>query len=131
MLGLRFTRFIQRYLDHTLQTHSIPSHSPYIHGLHSHFHRHFIILSTPSIHQKRSASLFGWLRQIRPNVYTPSPQTIAEITRLENIADAEPNNVQSHVELFDHLVRTGTKSGLSIVMNRWERMCEFVSLQLL
>ncbi|TDL27465.1 ATP-dependent peptidase [Rickenella mellea] len=56
---------------------------------------------------------------------SPSPQAVAEISALEAAADAEPRNVESQVKLLRHLVSTQTKTGYKLVMNRWERMCQF------
>ena len=58
--------------------------------------------------------------------HTPSPRTVAEISKLEAIADSDPSNVASQVHLFQELLNTRSKTGRNIVMSRWERMCEFV-----
>ncbi|KAL0946900.1 hypothetical protein HGRIS_013063 [Hohenbuehelia grisea] len=55
----------------------------------------------------------------------PSPLTVAQITRLEAEANANPENVDKQLALFQALLQTGVKAGYEVVISRWERMCEF------
>ncbi|KAI6036589.1 ATP-dependent metallopeptidase Hfl, partial [Pisolithus microcarpus] len=75
-------------------------------------------LTQPCI--RRSLSWFTWSK---PNA-TPSPDTVAEIARLEAEVNTDPNNSQAHEELFRALAATKTKAGYDLIMSRWERMCE-------
>ncbi|KIO13359.1 hypothetical protein M404DRAFT_992931 [Pisolithus tinctorius Marx 270] len=75
-------------------------------------------LTQPCI--RRSLSWFTWSKPTA----TPSPETVAEIARLEAEANTDPNNVQAHEELFRALAATKTKAGYDLIMSRWERMCE-------
>lgn len=58
---------------------------------------------------------------------TPSPTVVAQITRLEGEANANPHDVAKQLALFQALVDTKLKSSYELVISRWERMCEFVS----
>lgn len=69
---------------------------------------------------RRSLSLFPWSKPTA----TPSPDTVAEIARLEAEANTDPNNAHAHEELFRSLAATKTKAGYDLIMSRWERMCE-------
>ncbi|KAI6108981.1 ATP-dependent metallopeptidase Hfl [Pisolithus croceorrhizus] len=77
-----------------------------------------IPLTQPCI--RRSLSWFTWSK---PNA-TPSPDTVAEIARLEAEVNTDPNNSKAHEELFRALAATKTKAGYDLIMSRWERMCE-------
>lgn len=46
---------------------------------------------------------------------------------MEAEANANPQDVQRQVALFEALVGTGVKPGYDVVIARWERTCEFVS----
>ena len=72
---------------------------------------------------RRSLTLFPWSKPTA----TPSPDTVAEIARLEAEANTDPNNAHAHEELFRALAATKTKAGYDLIMSRWERMCELVS----
>ncbi|KAH7889699.1 ATP-dependent metallopeptidase Hfl [Phlebopus sp. FC_14] len=69
----------------------------------------------------RRSLFFSWTKS--PS--TPSPDTVAEIARLEAEVNANPNNVSAHLELFHAMAETKTKAGYDLIMSRWERMCEF------
>ncbi|KAL4074440.1 peptidase family M41-domain-containing protein [Scleroderma yunnanense] len=69
---------------------------------------------------RRSLSLFPWSKPTP----TPTPDTVAQIARLEAEANTDPNNVQVHEELFRALAATKTKAGYDLIMSRWERLCE-------
>ncbi|KAI6167017.1 ATP-dependent metallopeptidase Hfl [Pisolithus thermaeus] len=81
-----------------------------------------IPLTQPCI--RRSLSWFTWSK---PNA-TPSPDTVAEIARLEAEVNTDPNNSKAHEELFRALAATKTKAGYDLIMSRWERMCEAFAL---
>ena len=57
----------------------------------------------------------------------PPPSVVANVTKLEAEADANPEDVEKQVALFEALVNTKVKPGLNTVVARWERTCEFVS----
>ncbi|KDQ60825.1 hypothetical protein JAAARDRAFT_31809 [Jaapia argillacea MUCL 33604] len=56
---------------------------------------------------------------------TPNPSTVASISLLEAQANENPTHVDKQLELFAALVDSGVKQGYEVVVNRWERMCEF------
>lgn len=58
---------------------------------------------------------------------TPTAHVVALITRMEAEADVHPHNVSKQLTLFEALVDTNMKSSYELVINRWEKMCEFVS----
>ncbi|RPD66106.1 ATP-dependent metallopeptidase Hfl [Lentinus tigrinus ALCF2SS1-7] len=55
----------------------------------------------------------------------PPPAVVANVSKLEAEADAHPGDVEKQVALFEALVNTKVKPGLSTVVARWERTCEF------
>ncbi|KAI0709201.1 ATP-dependent metallopeptidase Hfl [Earliella scabrosa] len=55
----------------------------------------------------------------------PPPSVVANISKLEADADAHPGDVEKQVALFEALVNTKVKPGLSTVVARWERTFEF------
>ncbi|KAH9951246.1 ATP-dependent metallopeptidase Hfl [Amylocystis lapponica] len=60
----------------------------------------------------------------KPNP-TPSPAVVANVAALEADANANPNDVQKQITLFEALVATQVKPGNDVVITRWERLCEF------
>ncbi|KAF9482749.1 ATP-dependent peptidase [Pholiota conissans] len=56
---------------------------------------------------------------------TPSPHTVAHISRLEAEANVYPHDVAKQLALFEALLETKLTSSYELVVNRWERMCEF------
>lgn len=58
----------------------------------------------------------------------PSVHSIAAVTKAEAEADADPDNVDAQVRLFRLLIESERTAGWRVLMSRWERMCEFVSL---
>lgn len=58
---------------------------------------------------------------------TPTPHVVALITRLEAEANVHPHDVSKQLALFEALIDTNMKSSYELVINRWEKMCEFVS----
>ena len=58
---------------------------------------------------------------------TPTPHVVALITRLEAEANVHPHDVPKQLALFEALMDTNMKSSCELVVNRWEKMCEFVS----
>ncbi|KIL00403.1 hypothetical protein PAXRUDRAFT_821687 [Paxillus rubicundulus Ve08.2h10] len=75
----------------------------------------------PQTCTRRNASFFPWSKPTS----IPSPDTVAEIARLEAEVNADPNDLSKHISLFRAMVGTKTKAGYDLVMSRWERMCEF------
>lgn len=61
-----------------------------------------------------------------PPTPSPTPVVVAHITRLEAEANVNPHDVQKQLALFRALVDTKLKSSHDLIINRWERMCEFV-----
>jgi hypothetical protein len=59
---------------------------------------------------------------------TPSPATIAGISRLEAEANAHPHDIDKQLSLFKELSVTKLRAGYDLIVSRWERMCEFVRL---
>ena len=58
---------------------------------------------------------------------TPTPHVVALITRLEAEANVHPHDVSKQLALFQALLDTKLPSSYDLIVNRWERMCEFVS----
>ena len=80
----------------------------------------------PVVTHSRPFSLASLFR--RPNALPP-PSVVANISKLETDADAHPGDVEKQVALFEALVNTKVKPGLSTVVARWERTSEFVSVR--
>ncbi|KAI0336498.1 ATP-dependent metallopeptidase Hfl [Cubamyces sp. BRFM 1775] len=76
----------------------------------------------PTATQSRLLSLSSLFR--RPTSL-PGPSVTAKISKLEAEADADPNNVEKQVALFEALAATKVKPALDTVVARWERLCEF------
>ncbi|RDX56804.1 ATP-dependent metallopeptidase Hfl [Lentinus brumalis] len=76
----------------------------------------------PIVIHSRPFSLASLFR--RPSS-VPPPSVVANISKLEAEADAHPGDVEKQVALFEALVNTKVKPGLSTVVARWERTCEF------
>ncbi|KAJ3845047.1 ATP-dependent peptidase [Lentinula raphanica] len=55
----------------------------------------------------------------------PSPTVVANITRLEAEANVYPHDVPKQMALFEALLDTKLKASYELIMNRWEKMCEF------
>ena len=79
----------------------------------------------PVLIHSRPFSLASLFR--RPSS-VPPPSVVANVSKLEAEADAHPGDVEKQVALFEALVNTKVKPGLSTVVARWERTCEFVSV---
>uniref|UniRef100_A0A8H7Y5K6 AAA+ ATPase domain-containing protein n=1 Tax=Psilocybe cubensis TaxID=181762 RepID=A0A8H7Y5K6_PSICU len=56
---------------------------------------------------------------------TPTPHTVALITRLEAEANVHPHDTGKQLALLQALLETKLKSSYELIVNRWERMCEF------
>jgi ATP-dependent metalloprotease len=57
---------------------------------------------------------------------SPTPLVVAHITRLEAEANVHPHDVEKQLALFHALLETKIKTSYDLIINRWERMCEFV-----
>jgi ATP-dependent metalloprotease len=57
---------------------------------------------------------------------TPSPHAVAHVVRIEADANAHPNDVEKQLALFQALSETNIQPGYELIINRWERMSEFV-----
>ena len=57
---------------------------------------------------------------------TPSPHAVAHVARIEADANAHPNDVEKQLALFQALSETNIQPGYELIINRWERMGEFV-----
>ncbi|KAG7452520.1 ATP-dependent peptidase [Guyanagaster necrorhizus] len=55
----------------------------------------------------------------------PSPTVVAHVTKLEAEANVYPHDVGKQLALFDALLETKLRSSYELILNRWERMCEF------
>lgn len=56
---------------------------------------------------------------------SPTPLVVAHITRLEAEANVHPHDVEKQLALFHALLETKLKTSFELIVNRWERMCEF------
>ncbi|KAJ3561306.1 hypothetical protein NP233_g10271 [Leucocoprinus birnbaumii] len=56
---------------------------------------------------------------------SPTPLVVAHITRLEAEANVHPHDVEKQLALFHALLETKLKTSFELIINRWERMCEF------
>ena len=57
---------------------------------------------------------------------TPSPHAVAHVARIEVDANAHPYDVEKQLALFQALSETNIQPGYELIINRWERMSEFV-----
>jgi ATP-dependent metalloprotease len=80
---------------------------------------------SPPRYPCRLLSLSSIFSRSKPN-QTPSPLVVAHITRLEAEANVHPHDVPKQLALFQALADTKLKSSYDLIMNRWERTCEFV-----
>src|SRR6266436_2108475 len=72
----------------------------------------------------RSISL-GSIFSSKPSP-TPSPNAVAHVARIEADANAHPHDVEKQLALFKALSETNIQPGYDLIINRWERMTEFV-----
>jgi hypothetical protein len=72
----------------------------------------------------RSISL-GSIFSSKPSP-TPSPHAVAHVARMEADANAHPYDVEKQLALFQALSETNIQPGYELIINRWERMTEFV-----
>ena len=56
----------------------------------------------------------------------PSPHAVAHVARMEADANAHPYDVEKQLALFQALSETNIQPGYELIINRWERMTEFV-----
>ena len=68
---------------------------------------------------------FGSIFSSRPSP-TPSPDAVARVARVEAVANAHPYDVEKQLALFQALSETNIQPGYELIINRWERMTEFV-----
>lgn len=68
---------------------------------------------------------FGSIFSSRPSP-TPSPHAVAHVARVEAVANAHPYDVEKQLALFQALSETNIQPGYELIINRWERMTEFV-----
>jgi hypothetical protein len=90
--------------------------------------RHQFALRLTIQSQHRSISIGSLFSFANKPSSSPSPLTVATISRIEADANANPHDVGKQLSLFQALVDSGVKPGYEIVVSRWERMCTFVSL---
>ncbi|KAG5651599.1 hypothetical protein H0H81_008120 [Sphagnurus paluster] len=84
-----------------------------------------IFSCTPYPRRKISlGSIFGRSQSLQ----TPSPLVVAHITRLEAEANVNPHDSSKQLALFQALADTKLKSSYDLIISRWERMCEFTSI---
>jgi hypothetical protein len=72
----------------------------------------------------RSISL-GSIFSSKPSP-TPSPNAVAHVARIEADANTHPYDVEKQLALFQALSETNIQPGYELIINRWERMTEFV-----
>jgi ATP-dependent metalloprotease len=82
-------------------------------------------LFVPAPCSRRTISL-GSIFSSKPEG-TPTPHTVALITRLEAEANVHPHDLSKQLALYEALLDTKMESSYELVINRWEKMCEFVS----
>jgi hypothetical protein len=68
---------------------------------------------------------FGSIFSSKPSP-TPSPHAVAHVARIEADANARPHDVEKQLGLFQALSETNIQPGYELIINRWERMTEFV-----
>ena len=68
---------------------------------------------------------FGSVFSSKPSP-TPSPHAVAHVARIEADANTQPHDVEKQLALFQALSDTHIKPGYELIINRWERMTEFV-----
>ncbi|KAF8201840.1 ATP-dependent peptidase [Pholiota molesta] len=78
----------------------------------------------PTLRNSRTLSLGSIFGRSKPEE-TPSPHTVALVTRLEAEANVHPHDVGKQLALFEALLETKLTSSYELVVNRWERMVEF------
>lgn len=83
-------------------------------------------IPAPTPRNSRTLSLGSIFGRSKPEE-TPSPHTVALVTRLEAEANVHPHDVGKQLALFEALLETKLTSSYELVVNRWERMVEFVS----
>lgn len=132
-LGLRAARpvlsnpFLSRYSSRALFSFvaTVPRLSP----LQSCYSRHLQTLSQPPrtllLLRERQSRIASTSSSV------PSLWTIQQINKAEAEADADPSNVDAQVNLFKLLIQSERPAGWKVIMSRWERMCEFVSIEAL
>lgn len=74
--------------------------------------------------QRRTFSLASLFSRTKPTPI-PSPQVVAQITRLEADANVHPHEVDKQLALFRALLDTSLPSSYELVVTRWDRMCEY------
>ncbi|KAG6814340.1 hypothetical protein H0H92_010925 [Tricholoma furcatifolium] len=85
--------------------------------------------SPPSVlglYSRRTLSL-GSIFSRKPPQQAPSPLVISHISRLEAEANVTPHDVPKQLALYQALAETKLKASHDLIINRWERMCEFDS----
>ncbi|PPQ93308.1 hypothetical protein CVT25_014437 [Psilocybe cyanescens] len=86
------------------------------------FGQQYLLASTPC--SRRSLSLGSIFSRSKTEA-TPTPHTVALITRLEAEANVHPHDLGKQLALLKALLDTKLKSSYELIVNRWERMCEF------
>ena len=81
-------------------------------------HPHFTLIPC------RAISL-GSIFSAKPSP-TPSPHAVAHVARIEADANTHPHDVEKQLALFQALSETNIQPGYELIINRWERMSEFV-----
>jgi ATP-dependent metalloprotease len=113
-----------RYSLRTLHTslgHRSSPFSPLSHNFRLSFpHRPLPLILIPT----RTISL-GSIFSSKPSP-TPSPHAVAHVAKIEADANAHPYDVERQLALFQALSETNIQPGYELIINRWERMTEFV-----
>lgn len=79
----------------------------------------------PFLHVPTRTISLGSIFSSKPSP-TPSPHAVAHVAKMEADANAHPYDVEKQLALFQALSETNIQPGYELIINRWERMTEFV-----
>jgi len=79
----------------------------------------------PLVHISSRSISFGSIFSSKSSS-TPPPHAVAHVARIEADANTHPHDVEKQLALFQALFETKTQPGYELIINRWERMSEFV-----
>ena len=105
--------------------------SPFGHGpsqfspLSHNFRLSFPTRPLPFLHIPTRTISLGSIFSSKPTP-APSPHAVAHVAKIEVDANAHPYDVEKQLALFQALSETNIQPGYELIINRWERMTEFV-----